>query len=389
MITLADVDNWNPNLIREAFRAVIYRADAAADVHLGLGRLPAFLGWDGEAAHAAQVAIDKARGELLLHSDQAAMVAMRAQDAIEMILDVRGKLNQVYEDAAKWHFTINRETGAVTPVDPKTVGALDTTLHYVDLQNRVDKILVEANAADVESARAINTADGVEPVVTDPGPARQQQIDESIDRSLRETPLPPGVDPNVIRSFLRDTSKSFPAPRTGELGIPGYPNATLTSTQARNVYTYGEQQMQALNQRLIAQGMSPEMRAKTMFATRNALRTWARDLMVDRGATARLEATERNFTWDQIVEKYSGQGAKGDDVWNKIIDASTRSRASVNAGLGVDPEIPELPPIPAAPGAAAPTVPVPEIPEIPAPEVPPVIEAPPIEMPIEIPIIEP
>jgi hypothetical protein len=384
-VTLADVDRWNPDLIREAFRAVRDRANAAADVHLGLGNLPAFLSWDGEAAHAAQVALDSVRGDLLLHSDTASSVAMRADDAIDMITEVKRDLQQVDEDAARWGIKVDRETGAVSAIDPVRAADLITALHVTDLQTRIEKILVQANAADVELARAINTADGVRSVTTDDALGRGQAIDESIDRSLRETRLPPGVDANVLRSLLQDTSKSFPAPRTGELGIPGYPNATLTSEQARNVYTHGEQQMKSLNQRLIDQGVSPEVRAKTMFATRNALRTWARDLMVDRAEAARLEAREKNFTWDEIVEKYGGQGDKGDSLWDKIIDASTRSRASVNAVLGVDPEAPELPPLPSASGPSAPSVP---IPEVPAPEVPPVIEAPPVELP-PVPIIEP
>src|ERR1700761_3095536 len=72
-VTLNDVDKWDPNLIRDAFNAVRDRADAAADVHMGLGKIPAFLSWDGEAAAAAQGAIDKTRGDLLLHSDHAAI----------------------------------------------------------------------------------------------------------------------------------------------------------------------------------------------------------------------------------------------------------------------------------------------------------------------------
>lgn len=385
-VTLNDVDKWDPNLIRDAFSAVRDRANAAVDVHMGLGKIPAFLSWDGEAAAAAQKAIDKTRGDLLMHSDQAALVAMRADDAIDMITEVKKNLKQADDDAKKWGFTINRTTGEVTTNDPKNIGNADWTIHFVDLGARVQKILVEANAADVELARAINVADGVEPVVTGDPAERQQQINESIERSLRETQLPPGVDPNTIRSFLGDTSKSFPAPRMGELGIPGYPNATLTWDQARNVYTYGEKEMKALNQRLIDQGMSPEMRAKTMSATRNALRSWTRDLMVDRAKAAELEASEKNMTWEEVVEKYKGQGLKGDELWEKITERSMTSRASVNAGLGVNPEAPELPPMPAPVGAAPATVPAPEIP---APEVPPipVVEAPPIEMPI--PIIEP
>src|ERR1700744_3004531 len=160
-VTLNDVNKWDPNLIRDAFNAVRDRADAAADVHMGLGKIPAFLSWDGEAAAAAQKAIDKTRGDLLMHSDQAATVAMRADDAIDMITEVKKNLKQADDDAKKWGLTIDRATGKVSFNDLGKVGFLDADLHFVDLSSRVQKILVEANAADVELARAINVADGV------------------------------------------------------------------------------------------------------------------------------------------------------------------------------------------------------------------------------------
>lgn len=393
-VTLADVDKWDPNLISEAFKAVLNRADATSDVHMGLAGLPAFTNWDGEAALAARAAVDKTRGELLLHAQEATMIAARANDAIELIMEAKRELREADDDAKRWGFKIDRTTGQVAPLDPSTIGQLDTNLHFVELSNLVQKILVEANGADTELAAAINQADGVEPVVTDPAQQRQQAIDESINRALHEGTLPPGVDPNVIRGVLRNAAtQGFPAPRTGELGIPGYPDGSLTLSQARNVYTYGEKQMADLNQRLINEGMSPEMRAKTMFATRNALRSWSRDLMADRGAAAALNANEKNMTWEEITEKYSNQGLKDNDLWNKITEASMRSRASVNAEVGVDPQAPELPPMPGASGPAGPGVPLPEVPA-PEPPPPPVIEAPPVpgvplpELP-EMPIIEP
>ncbi len=376
-LTLSDVDKWDPNLIAEAFRAVLQRSHAASDVHMGLTGLPAFLSWDGESALAARTAIDKTRGELLLHSQETAVASTRAQDAIDLIRQAKLQLQEADDEATKWGFKIDRTTGQAMPLDLSTIGQLDTDLHFIELNNLVQKVLVDANAADMSLAGAINMADGIESVVTDPAQERQQAIDESINRALHEGNLPAGVDPNIIRGVLRNAAgQGFPAPRTGELGLPGYPDGTLTATQVRNVYAYGEKQMAELNQRLINEGMSPEMRAKTLFATRNALRSWSRDLMADRGLAAALNANEKNMTWEDITEKYSGQGLKGEDVWNKITESSMSSRASVNAQLGVNPNAPELPPIPGASGPSGPGVP---LPEVSAPEPPPlpVIEAPP------------
>lgn len=41
------------------------------------------------------------------------------------------------------------------------------------------------------------------------------------------------------------------------------------------------------------------------------------------------------MTWEQVVSKYSGKGKTGDDLYQAIIDASTRSRQSVNESLGL------------------------------------------------------
>ena len=97
-------------------------------------------------------------------------------------------------------------------------------------------------------------------------------------------------------------------------------------------------------------------------------------------ANRRLAAVGLLLTWEQITEKYSTRGLKGDQLWNEITEASMRSRASVNtglAGLGVNPEAPELPPIPGVSGPSGPRVPLPEVPA-PEPPPPPVIEAPPV-----------
>jgi hypothetical protein len=57
--------------------------------------------------------------------------------------------------------------------------------------------------------------------------------------------------------------------------------------------------------------------------------------MADRAEAARLNAEEPNMTWEQVVKKYKAQGYTGDNLWNKIIESSQKSRASVNENLNV------------------------------------------------------
>jgi filamentous hemagglutinin len=77
-----------------------------------------------------------------------------------------------------------------------------------------------------------------------------------------------------------------------------------------------------------------EQQARQAFDLRNSSRSAARDAMMDREEVARLDAEESNLTWEQVVQKYSSRYS-GDDLWREIINASQRSRVSVNKLLGV------------------------------------------------------
>ena len=60
--------------------------------------------------------------------------------------------------------------------------------------------------------------------------------------------------------------------------------------------------------------------------------------MADRELAAKLNKEEPNMTWEQVVQKYEKQGLSGDDLWNKIIESSQKSRQAVNEKLGVKPK---------------------------------------------------
>jgi hypothetical protein len=79
-----------------------------------------------------------------------------------------------------------------------------------------------------------------------------------------------------------------------------------------------------------------EQQAKQAFELRNAFRTEARNAMQDRVKADGLQENEKNMTWEEAVSKYS-QEYYGDDLWNEIIKAASRSRKSVNESLGVVP----------------------------------------------------
>ncbi|MEW2479952.1 alpha/beta hydrolase [Mycobacterium sp. NPDC049093] len=125
-----------------------------------------------------------------------------------------------------------------------------------------------------------------------------------------------------------------------------YSAGTLTVVQTRTVYVTYEKWMRELADQLRRDGVSLEERARTMYGLRNTIRSWTRTLMEDREAADGLNALERNMTFEELVERNRAKGRVGDEIYEAIIESSTRSRGSVNADLGIDPENPpDLPPM--------------------------------------------
>ncbi len=106
-------------------------------------------------------------------------------------------------------------------------------------------------------------------------------------------------------------------------------SGTLSTPSARAFYLSEEARIPSL----IDRSLPLESQAQQAFEMRNALRTQSRDLMADRGLAESLNRTDPNMTWSQIVDKYSSRYS-GDELWNKIIESSTKSRQSVNQALG-------------------------------------------------------
>ncbi|WP_428339078.1 hypothetical protein [Mycobacterium sp.] len=171
---------------------------------------------------------------------------------------------------------------------------------------------------------------------------------------LPSVPSPPSA-PSVSTPRIQALDTTFktapptpppPPDPVSKLHLPNYNPGSLSTDQTRGVYLQGEQRMRDLNDQLARQGVSAEDRAKIMFDQRNALRSWTRDLMSDRGLADQLNNTDKNLTWDQLLDKLRGRGLSGEDLWNEAINSASRSRPSVNDGLGLDPNHPPpLPPI--------------------------------------------
>jgi hypothetical protein len=78
-----------------------------------------------------------------------------------------------------------------------------------------------------------------------------------------------------------------------------------------------------------------KLQALQAFFLRNCLRTKARELMKDQTLANYLKRTERNYSWDELVDDYRREGYSGKALWEAIIESSMKSRSSANKFLGV------------------------------------------------------
>jgi hypothetical protein len=125
-----------------------------------------------------------------------------------------------------------------------------------------------------------------------------------------------------------------------------YAANTLSNAETRTVYTTFELRMREVGEQLRRDDVGLEEQARTLYELRASIRTWTRALMADRDTADYLTANEPNPTFEDLVERQRAKGRVGDEIYQAIIASATRSRASVNESLGIDPENPpDLPPM--------------------------------------------
>ena len=76
-------------------------------------------------------------------------------------------------------------------------------------------------------------------------------------------------------------------------------------------------------------GPLSEAFARQVHGQRNTLKRQARDMMLDRDEAAKLDKNFPIQDFDYYVNKYTNAGLKGDALWSKIIDKSTRPNKEV------------------------------------------------------------
>jgi hypothetical protein len=173
-MTVAEVQRWSAEAVREVFHAGRERAQAAFDASEGLGALQVFDSWGGDAAVAAKTAISLTRMDLDAHGHAAVAVAHAASTAADAIEALQAKLGKLIAEAQQHALRLNPSTSKVEFSDTVT-DPTDALVFSLDLQSRLDGILREADTIDDTLANAIDMADGDAPIPAMPGPARQAE----------------------------------------------------------------------------------------------------------------------------------------------------------------------------------------------------------------------
>jgi hypothetical protein len=186
-LTVADIDRWSAEAVREVFHAAGARGHATLEAARQLNSLAVFDTWEGATAQARQHTNTSIRQDLDAHGNESLAVARAAGRAADGIAQVQSKLGSLRRDAAELHMTIDSLTNKVVPSSRFNGPPMEALIAEMQLQPRLDVIVAEANSADQELASAINMADGDQSIP--PGPHdNRPRIQDALFTTLPDDP---------------------------------------------------------------------------------------------------------------------------------------------------------------------------------------------------------
>ncbi|MDT5168467.1 MAG: hypothetical protein QOD02_1794, partial [Mycobacterium sp.] len=99
-LTVADIDRWSAEAVREVFHAAAARGHATLEAARQLNSLAVFDTWEGATAQARQHTNTSIRKDLDAHGNESLAVARAAGRAADGIAQVQSKLGSLRRDAA-------------------------------------------------------------------------------------------------------------------------------------------------------------------------------------------------------------------------------------------------------------------------------------------------
>lgn len=195
-LTLADLQEWDPEQIDEVAEAAAARARTSREKAQALANLPVLANWDGKGGEAAREALRRSSTKLELSAQDAFRVSVGAGQTYQEALEVKRELAEIFAYAAEspevW---IDTTTNTVEPPDTTYLtpeAAAKVEAKVAELQNRIAVVLANAERTDADLARVVRVATGQESADADkptPDP-----------RALRP---PPGASPKDVNKWWR------------------------------------------------------------------------------------------------------------------------------------------------------------------------------------------
>jgi hypothetical protein len=186
-LPVADIDRWSAEAVREVFHAAGLRAQASSEASRQLSSLTVFDTWQGATAEARRHANAAIRQDLDAHGNESLAVARAAGKAADAIEHVQSELRVLRHDAAELQMAIDPLTNKVVPNATFNGPPIEALIAEMQLQPRLNAILMQANAIDAELATAINMADGDIPIP--PGPHdNRPHISDALAEPLPDDP---------------------------------------------------------------------------------------------------------------------------------------------------------------------------------------------------------
>lgn len=176
-MTLADVQGWDPGQIDGVADAAAHRARSSGEAAETLRNLSVFGTWKGNAAEAAQQAINQSATTLLLSQKEAMLVSLGAQQSAADVRLVKNDLQSLLDYAATApHVQVDLASNSVIPTD--TTGWAQEDIDALvaktaEVEKSMVAVLAAAEEADDDLARVLTAATGGEPEL----PAEQGTAD--------------------------------------------------------------------------------------------------------------------------------------------------------------------------------------------------------------------
>ncbi|MEE3067254.1 MAG: alpha/beta hydrolase [Actinomycetota bacterium] len=186
-LSVADIDRWNAEAVREVFHAASARSRSALGTSRELATLSVFAAWEGASRDAAAHQNAAVRQDLDAHGNEALAVARAAEQAAGGIDKVKAELATLRADVGAARLQLDAATSQVVAIPQLRYTAAEWAkmqTQRAELQTRLNAIVAEANGVDQELATAINMADGDAPIPSGPHDNRPD-----VQRAL-EQPLP-------------------------------------------------------------------------------------------------------------------------------------------------------------------------------------------------------